>query len=56
MIVIKIEEIADGDVKFTVDNLDTSTNVERDMLLLMREGLNFHPKSKITQQWEDEDD
>ena len=54
MIIIKIEETADGNVKFTFDNLDTSTNVEREMLLLMREGLNFYPGSKTTRQWEDD--
>ena len=54
MVIIKIEETAGGDVKFTFSNLDTSTNVERDMLLLMREGLNFYPGSKTTRQWEDD--
>lgn len=56
MVIIKIEETASGDVKFTFSNLDTSTNAEREALLLMREGLRFNPVAETTQQSEDEDE
>ena len=61
MINIKIEEIAgDNSVHFTFDNIDTSTDAEKEALISMMEGLNmdenFYSRSETNSASEYEDD
>lgn len=61
MIIVKIEEIAgDNSVHFTFDNIDTSTDAEKEALISMMEGLNmdenFYSRSETNSASEYEDD
>ena len=63
MIIVKIEEIAgDNSVHFTFDNIDTSTDAEKEALISMMEGLNMdenfysRPETETNSASEYEDD